>query len=58
MLDIRENEKLENLSIVMRSLSELLLGIQSENQYTQEEMLSIAQAGIKATIKLIDEELP
>lgn len=58
MIDIRENPRLENLSIVLRSLSELLMGIQVQGQYTQEEMQCIAQAGIKATVRLIDNELP
>jgi DNA-directed RNA polymerase subunit K/omega len=47
MLDVKENENLKNLSIALRSLSELLLGIQDNNQYTQEEMQCIAQKCIK-----------
>jgi len=58
MLDVKENENLKNLSIALRSLSELLLNIQDNNQYTQEEMQCIAQQGIKAIIELIDNELP
>lgn len=58
MIDIRENEVLDDLSIILESLSSLLKGIRIHNQFSQEEMHCIAQAGIKATMKLIDQELP
>ena len=58
MINVKENPILDNLSIILRSLIELLVGIQVENQYSQEEMQSIIQTGIKTTIELIDQELP
>ena len=58
MINVKENPILDNLSIILRSFSELLVGIQVENQYSQEEMQSIIQTGIKTTIELIDQELP
>ena len=56
--DSEENESLKNLSITLRSLSELLLAIDIKNAYSKEELRGIAQQGIKAVIALIDEELP
>ena len=56
--DSEENESLKNLSITLRSLSELLLAIDIKDAYSKEELRGIAQKGIKAVITLIDEELP
>ena len=56
--DSEENESLKNLSITLRSLSELLLAIDIKDAYSKEELRGIAQKGIKAVIALIDEELP
>jgi len=58
MIEIRENEVLDDLATILKSLSSLLKGIRINNEYSQEEMQCIAQEGLKAVMKLIDQELP
>lgn len=58
MLDCKKNYRLENLSVALRSLSTLMVGIEVENHMTQLEMQEQAVKGISAILSLIQYEMP